>query len=62
MPAGMRASLMRISPLVAGAAGITCFVGSSDQFSEQLLHSVAGMGAGIIGFVVMTSSINAQLR
>ncbi|KAI9148221.1 putative transporter [Paramyrothecium foliicola] len=59
---GIKATLMSVSPFVAGVAGLLIIVWSSDRRKERSFHTVGGVCLGIIGCVVMATSTNTQLR
>jgi hypothetical protein len=59
---GLQANLMTVPPFAVGTVGLFCFVWSSDHFQERSFHTIAGMGLGLVGLVVMTVSQNPELR
>lgn len=46
----------------SGVVGLLIIVYSSDHFRERSLHTVFGMGLGLIGIIVMAASTDTQLR
>ncbi|KAL2875602.1 hypothetical protein SGCOL_009219 [Colletotrichum sp. CLE4] len=59
---GIEATLMNVPPFVVGTVGLLVIVKSSDYCKERSLHTVGGMCLGIIGCVVMATSVNTRLR
>ena len=59
---GIKATLMAVPPFIVGAVGLVCIVYSSDHFRERSLHTVGGMGLGLIGCLVMATSSDPKLR
>ncbi|GIZ48523.1 hypothetical protein CKM354_001157700 [Cercospora kikuchii] len=59
---GIQANLMSVPPFVVGTVGLLIIVYSSDHFRERSLHTVGGMCLGIVGCIVMATSVNTQLR
>lgn len=51
-----------ILTLDSGVVGLLIVVYSSDHFRERSLHTVFGMGLGVIGIIVMAASTNTKLR
>lgn len=47
---------------ISGTVGLLIIVYSSDHFRERSLHTVGGMCLGIVGCIVMATSVNTQLR
>ncbi|KAI7286869.1 hypothetical protein KC345_g920 [Hortaea werneckii] len=59
---GIKANLMSVPPFVVGTVGLLIIVWLSDCFKERSIHTVCGMSLGIVGCIVMATSIDTQLR
>ncbi|KAI6889627.1 hypothetical protein KC359_g291 [Hortaea werneckii] len=59
---GIKANLMSVPPFVVGTVGLLIIVWLSDYFKERSIHTVCGMSLGIVGCIVMATSVDTQLR
>ncbi|KAJ5831902.1 hypothetical protein N7474_000213 [Penicillium riverlandense] len=59
---GIDATLMSVSPFVAGAVVLVFIVWSSDRSRDRSGHIVGGMVLALIGCIVMATSNNPHLR